>query len=68
MRRCGDPGLLRGTTPRNQDGVAGGLAGLLAWRVPSSKTEKPAGMAGFFLFLLYKFRISDGEGKPAKTL
>jgi hypothetical protein len=30
------------------------------------QTEKPAGMGRFFLFLLYKFRISYGEKKSAK--
>jgi hypothetical protein len=34
-------------------GIDWGMAGLL------SKTEKPAGMGRLFLFLLYKFRISD---------
>jgi hypothetical protein len=32
------------------------------------QTQKSLPLAGFFLFLLYKFRISHGENKTAKYL
>jgi hypothetical protein len=46
---------------------APGVPGSAAILFLLSKTEKAA-RGGLFLFLLYKFRISHQENKPAKYL